>query len=39
MGSGICAAVEPPARRSRQHNYLHFLAHGMGLVSPALAYQ
>jgi Xaa-Pro aminopeptidase len=32
-GGGIYAAAEPLARRSRQHNHLHFLAHGMGLVS------
>jgi Xaa-Pro aminopeptidase len=33
MGSVIYAAAEPLVRRSRQHNHLHFLAHGMGLVS------
>ncbi len=33
MGGNICAAAEPLVRRSRQHNHLHFLAHGMGLVS------
>jgi Xaa-Pro aminopeptidase len=33
MGSSIYAAAEPLVRRSRQHNHLHFLAHGMGLVS------
>jgi Xaa-Pro aminopeptidase len=33
MGSAIYAAAEPLVRRSRQHNHLHFLAHGMGLVS------
>jgi Xaa-Pro aminopeptidase len=33
MGSCIYAAAEPLVRRSRQHNHLHFLAHGMGLVS------
>ena len=33
MGGSIYAAVEPLVRRSRQHNHLHFLAHGMGLIS------
>jgi Xaa-Pro aminopeptidase len=33
MGSVIYAAAEPLVRRSRQHNHMHFLAHGMGLVS------
>ena len=33
MGGDIYAAAEPLVRRSRQHNHLHFLAHGMGLVS------
>jgi Xaa-Pro aminopeptidase len=33
MGRDIYAAAEPLVRRSRQHNHLHFLAHGMGLVS------
>ena len=33
MGNSIYAAAEPLVRRSRQHNHLHFLAHGMGLVS------
>jgi Xaa-Pro aminopeptidase len=33
MGSEIYAAAEPLVRRSRQGNHLHFLAHGMGLVS------
>jgi len=33
MGGAIYAAAEPLVRRSRQHNHLHFLAHGMGLVS------
>jgi Xaa-Pro aminopeptidase len=32
-GGDIYAAAEPLVRRSRQHNHLHFLAHGMGLVS------
>ncbi len=33
MGRAIYAAAEPLVRRSRQHNHMHFLAHGMGLVS------
>ena len=33
MGGEIYAAAEPLVRRSRQGNHLHFLAHGMGLVS------
>jgi len=33
MGGDIYATAEPLVRRSRQHNHLHFLAHGMGLVS------
>ena len=33
MGGDIYAAAEPLVRRSRLHNHLHFLAHGMGLVS------
>ena len=33
MGGDVYAAAEPLIRRSRQHNHLHFLAHGMGLVS------
>jgi Xaa-Pro aminopeptidase len=33
MGGDIYAAAEPLVRGSRQHNHLHFLAHGMGLVS------
>ena len=34
MGGDIyAAAAEPLVRHSRQHNHLHFLAHGMGLVS------
>jgi Xaa-Pro aminopeptidase len=33
MGREIYAAAEPLVRRSRQGNHLHFLAHGMGLVS------
>src|SRR5262249_60726959 len=32
MGGDIYAAAEPLVRRSRQHNHLHFLAHGMGLL-------
>jgi Xaa-Pro aminopeptidase len=33
MGSVIYGAAEPLVRASRQHNHMHFLAHGMGLVS------
>jgi len=33
MGSVIYAAATPLVRTSKNHNHLHFLAHGMGLVS------
>jgi Xaa-Pro aminopeptidase len=33
MGSEIYVAGEDLMRKSRQHNHMHFLAHGMGLVS------
>jgi len=33
MGSVIYAAAEPLVQKSKHHNHLHFLAHGMGLVS------
>ena len=33
MGSVIYAAAEPLVRASKAHNHMHFLAHGMGLVS------
>jgi Xaa-Pro aminopeptidase len=33
LGSEIYAAGEPLASRSKHHNHLDFLAHGMGLVS------
>lgn len=33
MGSEIYAAADPLVRASKQHNHMHFLAHGMGLVS------
>jgi Xaa-Pro aminopeptidase len=33
MGREIYAAAEPLVRQSRQGNHLHFIAHGMGLVS------
>jgi Xaa-Pro aminopeptidase len=33
MGSVIYAAAMPLLRSSKNHNHLHFLAHGMGLVS------
>jgi len=33
MGSVIYAAAEPLVHKSKHHNHMHFLAHGMGLVS------
>ena len=33
MGGDIYAAAQPLVARSRHHNHLEFLAHGMGLVS------
>ena len=33
MGSVIYGEAEPLVQRSRHHNHMHFLAHGMGLVS------
>ncbi len=33
LGAEIYAAADPLVRQSKQHNHLHFLAHGMGLVS------
>jgi Xaa-Pro aminopeptidase len=33
MGAAIYAAAEPLVAKSKQHNNLEFLAHGMGLVS------
>jgi Xaa-Pro aminopeptidase len=33
MGSEIYAAGESLAQKSKHHNHLEFLAHGMGLVS------
>src|SRR5437870_5203127 len=33
MGGVIYAAAEPLVQKSRHHNHMHFLAHGMGLVS------
>ena len=33
LGSVTYAAAEPLVRRSKHHNHMHFLAHGMGLVS------
>ena len=33
MGSAIYAAAEPLVHKSKHHNHMHFLAHGMGLVS------
>ncbi len=32
-GSVIYAAAEPLVHKSKHHNHIHFLAHGMGLVS------
>src|SRR5208337_4794358 len=32
-GNVIYGAAEPLVQKSRHHNHLHFLAHGMGLVS------
>jgi Xaa-Pro aminopeptidase len=33
LGGVIYAAAEPLVQRSKHHNHMHFLAHGMGLVS------
>jgi Xaa-Pro aminopeptidase len=33
MGGDIYAAAEALLAKSKQHNHMHFLAHGMGLVS------
>ncbi len=33
MGAEIYAAGDAALKRSKQHNHMHFLAHGMGLVS------
>src|SRR5215470_9839997 len=33
IGGDIYAAADPLVRASKQHNHMHFLAHGMGLVS------
>jgi Xaa-Pro aminopeptidase len=33
MGSEVYAAADPLVRRSKHHNHMHFLGHGMGLVS------
>lgn len=33
MGSEIYAAADPLVRKSKHHNHMHFLGHGMGLVS------
>ena len=32
-GRVIYGAAEPLVQKSRHHNHMHFLAHGMGLVS------
>jgi Xaa-Pro aminopeptidase len=33
MGSVVYGAAEPLVRKSKYHNHVHFLAHGMGLIS------
>jgi Xaa-Pro aminopeptidase len=33
LGNVIYTAAEPLVQRSKHHNHMHFLAHGMGLVS------
>jgi Xaa-Pro aminopeptidase len=33
LGSVIYGAAEPLVQKSKHHNHMHFLAHGMGLVS------
>jgi Xaa-Pro aminopeptidase len=33
MGREVYAAAEPLLQKSKQHNHLQFLAHGMGLIS------
>jgi Xaa-Pro aminopeptidase len=33
MGAEVYAAADPLVRASKQHDHMHFLAHGMGLVS------
>lgn len=33
MGGDIYAAAEPLVKKSRHHNHMEFLAHGMGMVS------
>src|ERR1700753_3752639 len=33
LGAEVYAAADPLVRASKQHNHMHFLAHGMGLVS------
>lgn len=33
VGGAIYAAAEPLVHKSKHHNHMHFLAHGMGLVS------
>lgn len=33
MGSVVYGAAQPLVQRSKHHNHMHFLAHGMGLVS------
>ena len=33
MASVVYGAAEPLVRKSKHHNHMHFLAHGMGLIS------
>jgi Xaa-Pro aminopeptidase len=33
LGSEVYAAADPLVRKSKHHNHMHFLGHGMGLVS------
>jgi Xaa-Pro aminopeptidase len=33
MGSEVYGAADPLVRKSKHHNHMHFLGHGMGLVS------
>jgi Xaa-Pro aminopeptidase len=33
MGSEVYGAADPLVRKSKYHNHMHFLGHGMGLVS------
>ena len=33
VASVVYGAAEPLVRKSKHHNHMHFLAHGMGLIS------